>query len=316
MPPRSPLPRRHGLDAAWVRSPDRDPKCPAPWHTMAQFLQQRLAAAAPVEQMLTQQRFVTCDGVPITEATPYRPHTFIWFHRDLRDEAVVPGELTVLHHDERLVVIDKPHFLSTIPRGRHVLQSVVVRTRDELGLTELGPAHRLDRLTAGVLVLTTQRRWRASYQRLFELRQVNRVYEALAMLPPEVQFPINRRSHIVKQRGVLQAFEVSDRPANALTTIDLVERQGLVGRLRLVPHTGRTHQLRVHLNALGMPILNDPLYPRVLEVSVDDFSTPLQLVASELSFVDPIDHTERVFRSHRRLAWPVGGNELSPPDVM
>lgn len=131
---KSPLPARHGLQAAWVRTPDRDPTTPMPWPTMQEFLLAKLGPArAEVDPMLAAGAFVDGSGQPLTGDEPYRPHTFIWFHRRLRHEAEVPGDLIVLHRDERLVVVDKPHFLSSIPRGRHVLQSVVVRARQSLG---------------------------------------------------------------------------------------------------------------------------------------------------------------------------------------
>ncbi|PIE20332.1 MAG: pseudouridylate synthase, partial [Arachnia propionica] len=114
-----------------------------------------------VDPMLAAGEFVDAAGKPWRGDEEYRPNTFVWFHRRLRPEAVVPGELTVLYRDERIVVVDKPHFLSSIPRGRHVLQSVVVRARQQLGLPELSVAHRLDRATAGVLLLTTEPKWRA-----------------------------------------------------------------------------------------------------------------------------------------------------------
>jgi tRNA pseudouridine32 synthase/23S rRNA pseudouridine746 synthase len=166
MPPRSPLPTRHGLGAAWVRTPDRGRS--EPWPTMGAWLRHRLSERVDVERLLADERFVYDDLRPVREGDDYTPHTFVWFHRDLRDEPMVPGELPVLHRDERIVVVDKPAFLSTIPRGQHVLQSVVVRLRAELGLPELTPLHRLDRVTSGVLMLATERRWRGAYQQLFE----------------------------------------------------------------------------------------------------------------------------------------------------
>lgn len=306
MPPRSPLPRRHGLSAAWVRTPDRDPAAPAPWATVRDFLVNRLGplGAEGVDRKLADGGFVDASGMPWRGDEPYRPNTFIWFHRELREEPVVPFTEDVLHRDERIVVADKPHFLSTIPRGRHVVQSLVVRLRNSLGLPELGPAHRLDRLTAGLVLLTTEPRWRGAYQSLFERREVRKTYRAIAGFDPRLDLPQRLGGHIVKRRGTLQAELVPSAPDNASTLLELVEVRGGWAEYRLTPETGRTHQLRVQLNALGLPILGDPLYPDVLDVSVDDFTTPLRLVADSLAFTDPIDGRARHFVSRRQLAWP------------
>lgn len=313
MPVPSPLPMRHGLRAAWVRTPDRDAREPLPWPTMRDFLRAKLPADVDVDAMLDGGRFVDDAGRPWTGAEPYRPHTFVHFHRDLRDEPTVPEPLEILHQDERIVVVDKPHFMASIPRGRHVMQSVVVQARLKLGLPELGPAHRLDRLTAGVLVLTTEQRWRAPYQRLFEERSARKTYLALAGVREDLELPRRVESHIRKVHGVAQAFEVPGAPINAITDVRLDEvldagaesmPDGRVGRYRLSPLTGRTHQLRVHLNSLGIPIVGDPLYPTNRDVDVDDFSTPLQLLAHRLEFVDPVDGEHRCFTSGRRLSVP------------
>ena len=129
---------------------------------MGDWLRTRLSEFIDVDGFLAEKRFVYESGEPAAGDDAYRPHTFVWFHRDLRDEASVPGKIHVVHRDERIVVIDKPPFLSTIPRGRHVQQSVVVRLRAELDLPELSPLHRLDRVTSGLLILATERRWRMS----------------------------------------------------------------------------------------------------------------------------------------------------------
>lgn len=302
MPPRSPLPPRHGLGAAWVRTPDHDRTRPSPAPTLGAWLRQRLPDRVDVDALLAEGRFVLQDGTALRGDEPYRPHTFVWFHRDLREEPPVPGSVDVLHEDDRLLVVDKPPFLATIPRGRHVRQSVVVRLRDTLDLPELTPAHRLDRVTSGVLVLVKQRRFRGAYQSLFARREVRKTYLALAPHRPGLGLPTTVRDHVRKERGTLRAEVVPGAPVNAVTHVD-VDAVGPDGTAvyRLRPETGRTHQLRLHLSGLGVPIVGDPLYPDVLDVAVDDFGTPLQLLAHELTMVDPVDGATRTFASRRTL---------------
>lgn len=301
MPPRSPLPSRHGLGAAWLRTPDRDRLRPEPWPTMGDWLRHRLPEHVAVTRMLAEESFVYDDLRSVRGDDRYAPHTFVWFHRDLREEVAVPGALHLVHRDERIVVVDKPAFLATIPRGRHVQQSVVVRLRAELGLPELSPLHRLDRVTSGLLMLATERRWRGAYQVLFERGTVRKTYRALAPWRAELTAPVTVRNHLRKRRGLWQAEVVPGAPINAETLIEVESRHGDLAVYRLTPRTGRTHQLRVHLHGLGIPILDDPLYPVVRDVSIDDFSRPLQLLASELAFTDPIDGLARRFVSSRRL---------------
>ena len=268
---------------------------------MGAWLRHRLAERVDVARMLADERFVYDDLTLVRDHDPYLPHTFVWFHRDLREEVEVPGAMHVVHRDERILVVDKPPFLATIPRGQHVRQSVVVRLRDELGLPELSPLHRLDRVTSGVLLLATERRWRGAYQVMFERGTVRKTYRALAPWREDLTWPITVRNHISKARGVWQAEVVPGAPVNAETVIEVESRLGELAVYRLTPLTGRTHQLRLHLHGLGIPIVNDPLYPTVRETSVDDFSRPLQLLASELGFTDPVDGTARRYVTSRRL---------------
>lgn len=306
VPPRSPLPSRDGLDAAWVRTPDARPGRPAPWATMRDFLTDRLPAGVDVDARLAAGAFVDARGRAWDGGEPYRPHTFVWFHRPLPDEVPVPFPLVVLHADDRLVVVDKPPFLATTPRGGHVVETVLVRARRALGLPELAPAHRLDRLTSGVLVCTTTRRWRGTYQTLFADGAVAKTYEAIAPHDPGRAFPVVVRNHLAKRRGRLQVDVVPDATPNAETLVELDAVRGGLARYRLTPRTGRTHQLRVHLAGLGLPIVGDSLYPRVADVAADDFTDPLRLVARHLAFVDPVDGTARAFTSRAPLDWPDG----------
>jgi tRNA pseudouridine32 synthase/23S rRNA pseudouridine746 synthase len=239
-------------------------------------------------------------GVVLDPATVLPAGASVYLYRDLRDEVPVPFDIPVLYQDEDIVVVDKPHFLATMPRGRHVAQTALVRMRRELGLPELSPAHRLDRLTAGVLLFTARRELRGAYQTMFARGAVHKTYVARAAANPHVALPRVVQSRIVKRRGRLQAVEEPGEP-NAETLVESISPDGLY---RLTPRTGRTHQLRVHMASLGMPIYGDPLYPNVISVPDDDFSQPLQLLAQRIEFQDPVSGALRRFVSSRRLCPP------------
>jgi tRNA pseudouridine32 synthase/23S rRNA pseudouridine746 synthase len=241
---------------------------------------------------------VDADGVVVDDATVLPTGSSVYLYRELPHEVPVPFDMPVLYYDADIVVVDKPHFLATMPRGQHVAQTALVRLRRELGLPELSPAHRLDRLTAGVLLFTTRRELRGAYQTLFARSLVSKTYLARAAVDPALALPRLVRSRIVKRRGQLQAFCEPGVP-NAETLVELLSIEGLY---RLTPRTGRTHQLRVHMASLGIPITGDPLYPNVVDVPAGDFSAPLQLLAQRVEFDDPVTGLRREFVS-RRDGW-------------
>jgi tRNA pseudouridine32 synthase / 23S rRNA pseudouridine746 synthase len=250
---------------------------------------------APARAKVLAGEVVEADGAVVDAATVLPAGASVYLYRDLPDEVPVPFDIPVLHQDADIVVVDKPHFLATMPRGRHVAQTALVRLRRELGLSELSPAHRLDRLTAGVLLFTTRRELRGTYQTLFARGLVSKTYLARAAVDPALVLPRVVRSRIIKRRGHLQAVSEHGAP-NAETLVELISPDGLY---RLTPRTGRTHQLRVHMASLGVPILGDPLYPNVIDVAADDFSTPLQLLAQRIEFDDPVTGLRRRFVSRR-----------------
>jgi tRNA pseudouridine32 synthase / 23S rRNA pseudouridine746 synthase len=281
----APLPVRDGLGPARVRLRGG---------AVLVELADRFGAAAAAKVLAGE--VVCADGSVVTAGTVLPPNSVVYLYRELRDEVEVPFEVPVLYRDNDIVVVDKPHFLATMPRGRHVAQTATVRLRRELNLPELSPAHRLDRLTAGVLVFTVRREVRGAYQTMFARGLVSKTYLSRAGVDPHLRFPRVVWSRIIKRRGRLQAVERPDRP-NAET---LVEHLG-DGLYRLTPRTGRTHQLRVHMASLGLPILGDPLYPDTVEVAADDFSQPLQLLAWRLQFDDPLSGRRHDFVSQRTL---------------
>jgi tRNA pseudouridine32 synthase / 23S rRNA pseudouridine746 synthase len=281
----APLPVRDGLGPARLRlrgGPVFDE------------LRARFGSAAAAK-VLTGE-VVDANGKVLSRDSELPSGSLVYFYRELRDEVPVPFAIRVLHRDDAIVVVDKPHFLATMPRGRHVAQTAVVRLRRDLGLPELSPAHRLDRLTAGVLLFTTRRELRGRYQSLFAAGLVRKTYLARAAADPAVALPAVVRSRIIKRRGYLQAVEEPGE-SNAITLVENVSG----GLYRLTPRTGRTHQLRVHMASLGLPIIGDPLYPKVIDIAPDDFSRPMQLLAHSIEFTDPITGRKRRFVSRRCL---------------
>ncbi|MGO1049077.1 RluA family pseudouridine synthase [Crossiella sp. CA198] len=295
----APLPQRFGLDPARMRLPET-----GSWPTVRAHLADRLPLVTQdvIDSMFTERRIADLSG-PLELDAPYVPGGVVWFHRELPVEVPVPFPIGVVHRDEHLLVVDKPHFLATIPRGKHIQETALVKLRRQYDLPDLSAAHRLDRVTAGLMMFVINRSDRGSYQTLFRDRLVHKEYEAVAPVNPGLVLPTTVRSRILKERGVITAQEV-DGPPNAETEVELLEQRDGLGRYRLRPKTGRTHQLRLHLTRLGIPILGDDFYPVLTERPLDDFTRPLQLLARTLGFTDPITGEERKFSSRLALtAW-------------
>lgn len=242
-------------------------------------------------------------GVPLRVDAPHRPGFEIRYFREVIDEPVIPFEETVLHADEHLVVADKPHFLPVLPAGRFVRETLLARLTRRLGNPDLVPLHRIDRDTAGLVLFSANRDTRSAYQSLFRLRRIAKAYEAIAPALPDRLFPLVRASRLRAGEPFFRMREV-EGPADSETRVDVVDRAGRAWRYALEPVTGRKHQLRVHMAALGAPIANDRLYPEFARVDDDDYARPLQLLARRLAFVDPLSGATRLFESQRRLDPP------------
>lgn len=275
------------------------------WPTVLDFLVELTGDEPGLRRRIAAREVVLADGTPVEEGTPYLPGEVVHLYRDLPVEVEVPGEIPVLLRDDEcgLLVVDKPPFLATMPRGSHVAQTVVVRLRRELGLPDLTPVHRLDRLTSGVLLLTTRPEARSPYQRMVQAGGLDKTYEALAPVRSDLPLPTTVANRIVKDRGTPQA-RVEEGHPNAITRVELHGTLGTLGHYRLLPATGRTHQLRVHLAGLGVPIAGDPLYPVARDVDPTDLSTPLQLLARAVTFQDPVSGVSRTVTSRRTLPIP------------
>ena len=320
----SPLPVRDGVNATRLRLPDE-----GPWDTAMDYMMHRWGHIDPqgIEDRFDAGEIVGEAGIPLDRATPLRNHTFIWYYRTLPPEERIPVELTILHQDDHLLVVDKPHFLPTTPGGTYIQESALVRLRNQLDLPDLIPMHRLDRMTAGILLLSTNPETRGKYQVLFEKRQVQKEYECVSAAEPApghaaVDFPVVVRNRMTKSRSYLLA-EVIDGEPNAETRIERLRTfdgpapatpgadisnsasDGAATRralYRLEPHSGKTHQLRVHMASLGLGIVNDAFYPELLDKAPDDYSKPLQLLARGIRFVDPIAGVPVEYRSGLELS--------------
>lgn len=285
-----------GLAASTLQLP------PGTWPTVLDCLCERFPAIARAQwlERMARGRVVDGAGTRVTPDTPHRVGLEIHYYREVPDEAPIPFDEVVLHVDADLLVADKPHFLPVTPAGTHVHETLLGRLIRRTGNPELAPLHRIDRETAGLVLFSTNPRSRAHYQALFRERRIAKHYEAIAPALPDVVFPCIRASRIVAGEPFFRMREI-EGPANTETRIEVVARGDGAWRYALTPVTGRKHQLRVHMAALGAPIANDALYPSLRDRATGDYSAPLQLLAKRLSFVDPLSGAERSFSSDLQL---------------
>lgn len=287
---------RDGVAASYLWLPQGQ------WPDMLAFLVERYPQIGAVQwqDRMARGEVVNGDGEALSPSSPFRRGMRIFYYRELERETPIPFQEQILFEDEHLVVVDKPHFLPMTPGGRFVQETLLTRLKKKLDCAELTPIHRLDRETAGVVIFSRRQASRGAYQTLFQRREIHKVYEALAPRLQGRDFPFTYRSRMVDGDKFFIMREEAGEP-NSETIIDVIEERGEFNLYRLQPHTGRKHQLRVHLAALGIPIVNDAFYPVALPCKEDDMSQPLQLLARAISFTDPLSGEQRQFESRRNL---------------
>jgi tRNA pseudouridine32 synthase/23S rRNA pseudouridine746 synthase len=273
-----------------------------PWKTVLDFFQIQYPQIDVATWIKRMARGEVRDeaGRCIDPKSAYRAGACIFYYREVENEKVIPYVERVLYQDEHILVADKPHFLPVIPSGQFLHQTLLVRLRKDHDLEDLVPVHRLDRETAGVVLFSVNPKTRGQYTSLFRNRQVTKVYEAVAPTPNSAMVRTTRRSRIVPGQPFFRMKEVSGE-ANSETRVESIRTLGLNTLYQLRPVTGTKHQLRLHLAALGIPIVNDKLYPSMARSTDDDFSSPLQLLAKSISFQDPVTRQSRYFESARQL---------------
>lgn len=239
-------------------------------------------------------------GHRVDSETAFRVGACIFYYREVENEKNIPFLEQVLYQDEHILVADKPHFLPVIPSGKFLHETLLVRLRKQCATESLVPIHRLDRETAGVVLFSLNPKTRGHYASLFRDHKVRKEYEALAPTLEDSSFPTTRRSRIVRGEPFFRMKEVPGE-ANSETHIRSRKNLGRLTLYQLLPRTGKKHQLRLHLAALGIPIINDKFYPAVVPLDDDDFSKPLKLLAKSISFQDPLTGRRHYFESGTRL---------------
>lgn len=294
----SPLPMRDGISASRVWLPQNTKKC---WVTILDFLVERFPfiSQSILEERMSRGDIVSQQGEPFSPTSEYKEEVFLFYYREIPDEPKIPFKEKVLFKNDNIIVVDKPHFIPVTPTGRFVKESLLSRLKHQFDNENISPIHRLDRETAGIVMFTCNKDVRGAYQTLFQKREVKKVYQAIATTS-EKAFPLTHKSHMEKGEPFFIMKE-SEGEFNSETEIEVTDVKGRLAKYQLKPVTGKQHQLRVHMMAIGTPILNDPFYPNVLPDKGEDYSQPLQLLAKSISFIDPITNELQYFESEQEL---------------
>lgn len=302
----SPLPMRHGVSASRVWLPKsgdykNSNEQYGDWDTILDFLIERFPFI-PEDILRDRMRrgdIVSQDGTAFNPKSPYQAEIFLFYYREIPGEPEIPFKEKILFKDENIIVVDKPHFIPVTPTGRFVRESLLARLKHHYQIEEISPIHRLDRETAGVMMFSCNKLIRGAYQNLFQKREVEKTYEAIAVVI-DLDFPHTHKSRI-SQSDPFFIMGEEQGEVNSETHIEIMEIKGNLARYLLKPVTGKQHQLRVHMMSIGSPILNDPFYPKLLPCKGEDYTHPLQLLAKSISFTDPLTGDKRFFESEQQL---------------
>nr|WP_314488592.1 pseudouridine synthase [uncultured Pseudomonas sp.] len=277
---------------------------PGTWPTVLDCLCAHFRAISREQWLdrIARGRVLDAGGAPISPFLAYKEGLRIHYFREVPNETPIPVQEAILYADEHLVVADKPHFLPVTPAGEYVEQTLLRRLIRTLDNPHLVPLHRIDRHTAGLVLFSANPDSRSAYQSLFPTRKIEKRYEAIARALPDLELPRVHKSRLVEGEPFFRMRE-NEGISNTETLVDVCEKNGDLWRYALYPVTGKKHQLRVHMAALGAGICNDPFYPEVLNDALDDYANPLKLLAQSLRFADPLTGQERFFESRIRLDW-------------
>ena len=277
---------------------------PGQWSTVLDCLCDHFRAISREQWLdrMARGRVLDAHGEPVSPQLAYKEGLRIHYFREVPNETPIPVQETILYADEHLVVADKPHFLPVTPAGEYVEHTLLRRLIRTLGNPNLVPLHRIDRHTAGLVLFSANPASRSAYQSLFPTRQIDKHYEAIAPALPDLPLPRVHKSRLIDGEPF---FRMQEGPgaSNTETHVSVIEKNGDLWRYGLSPVTGKKHQLRVHMAALGAGICNDPFYPQVIKDAVDDYANPLKLLAKTLRFIDPVTGQARYFESRIELDW-------------
>jgi tRNA pseudouridine32 synthase / 23S rRNA pseudouridine746 synthase len=290
------LPTRDGVGPSVITLPVGD------WLLVIDFLMQRFDAIPRDEWQSRMQNGLVMDehGEAVYPDRPYQAHLKIFYYRSIENEQPIPFEESILFQDEYLIIADKPHFVPVMPAGIYLQETLLVRLKRKTGIETLVPMHRIDRETAGLVVFVIKPETRGAYQSLFLSKQVEKCYQAIAPYRNDLAFPMTYKNRLQESENFMQ-MEVVEGEPNSETLIEILAQCGGLARYQLNPVTGKKHQLRAHMAALGIPILNDLIYPVHRAADQHNYEKPLQLLAQRIAFADPITGQQRAFESRLQL---------------